>query len=107
YADELKKMIDQLVSVGIKNIAVAYQNNAFGEAGLDSAKRLLAIYAMKPAVTIPLNTDSSNLAASTATLRETLPDATLLITAGAVSQNFIKASRAAGSKTQFFSLSFV
>ena len=35
YADETQVIIDQMVSIGLKNIAVFYQNDGFGKSGLD------------------------------------------------------------------------
>ncbi|MFB2351755.1 ABC transporter substrate-binding protein, partial [Priestia megaterium] len=34
YGNETEKMVQHLMTVGIKSIAIAYQNNAFGQEGL-------------------------------------------------------------------------
>jgi branched-chain amino acid transport system substrate-binding protein len=35
YANETEAIVNQLVSLGFKNIAVLYQNDGFGKSGLD------------------------------------------------------------------------
>ncbi|MEB0303436.1 ABC transporter substrate-binding protein, partial [Mucilaginibacter sp. 5C4] len=41
YYDETEHLVDRLVSTGLKNIAVFYQNDAYGKAGLAGVERAL------------------------------------------------------------------
>ena len=41
YYDETEKIVEQLVSTGIKKIAVFYQNDAYGKAGLAGVERAM------------------------------------------------------------------
>jgi len=38
YGQEMEKMVEQLVGIGIRDIAVVYQNDSFGKAGLLGAE---------------------------------------------------------------------
>ncbi|CAG0948303.1 partial Leu/Ile/Val-binding protein, partial [Burkholderiales bacterium] len=42
YGAETDKMVEQLISTGVKSIAVVYQDDAFGKAGLRSAQGAFA-----------------------------------------------------------------
>jgi ABC-type branched-subunit amino acid transport system substrate-binding protein len=42
YFDETARIVNQLTSVGIKNIAVFHQNDSYGQAGLAGVQRALA-----------------------------------------------------------------
>ena len=49
YYDETAEIVRQLTSVGIKRIAVFYQNDAYGKAGLDGVTRALKPLGLEPA----------------------------------------------------------
>jgi len=49
YGQEMEKMVEQLVGIGIRDIAVVYQNDSFGKAGLLGAEQALARRNLKPA----------------------------------------------------------
>ena len=42
YADEADKAVQHLATIGIRRIAVVYQNNAFGKEVFDSARQAIA-----------------------------------------------------------------
>jgi branched-chain amino acid transport system substrate-binding protein len=48
YYDETARIVNQLYAVGMKNIAVFYQNDAYGQAGLAGVNRALAALGSKP-----------------------------------------------------------
>ena len=55
YADETEKMIEQLVSTGVKDVAIVYQDDPFGKAGLQAASEALARRKLKPAAVSAFN----------------------------------------------------
>ena len=48
YADETEAIVNQLVGLGLKNIAVFYQNDAYGKAGLSGVTKALTARQLKP-----------------------------------------------------------
>lgn len=49
YADETDKMVEHLVATGYREIAIVYQDDPFGQAGLHAATEALAKRKLKPA----------------------------------------------------------
>src|SRR6185436_10142483 len=48
YNDETALIVKQLTSLGLKKIAVFYQNDAYGKAGLDGVTRALTAQNLAP-----------------------------------------------------------
>ena len=48
YADETEAMVEQLVSLGMKRIAVFYQNDGFGKSGLEGVSAALRKHTLEP-----------------------------------------------------------
>jgi branched-chain amino acid transport system substrate-binding protein len=107
YSHELSKMVDYLSTVGFSNIAIAYQNNAFGTFGVAAATALMDERHLKPAVSVSIETDGSNVADAAAKLAQASPKAVILIAAGSVAQKLVGAYEKDGRTTQFASLSCV
>jgi branched-chain amino acid transport system substrate-binding protein len=56
YADETEAIVNQLVSLGLKNIAVFYQNDGFGKSGLEGVTAAFKKHNMAPsAATVERN----------------------------------------------------
>ncbi len=107
YANEFARMVQQIASTGMKNVAVVYQNNAFGKQGLASINDQLKQQGISPLASVAVDTDSANLDASVKAVAAQNPSAVVLITAGAVTGNFIRAYSKVAQRPQFFALSFV
>lgn len=107
YANEFARMVQQIASTGMKNMAVVYQNNAFGKQGLASINDQLKQQGISPLASVAVDTDSANLDASVKAVAAQNPSAVVLITAGAVTGNFIRAYSKVAQRPQFFALSFV
>jgi ABC-type branched-subunit amino acid transport system substrate-binding protein len=107
YYDETDKIVEQVLSTGGKNIAVFYQDDAYGQAGLKGVeiamqKRNLKISALG---TVERNTVKVEKAVET--INKAAPDAVVMISAYTSCAEFIKQMKKAGSATQFFNVSFV
>jgi ABC-type branched-subunit amino acid transport system substrate-binding protein len=107
YFDETEKIVEQLVSVGTKNIAVFYQNDAYGKAGLAGVERALAKRNMKMAATGTVERNTVEVAAAVKTIHAAHPDAVVMVSAYKSVAAFVKAMKKAGSATQFHNVSFV
>jgi branched-chain amino acid transport system substrate-binding protein len=107
YNDETAVIVKQLTSLGLKKIAVFYQNDAYGKAGLDGVELALAAQQMKPVAKATVERNSVAVAAAVKPLLAAQPDAIVQIGAYKACAAFIRAARAAGFGGTFFNVSFV
>ena len=107
YYDETDKIVEQVLSTGGKKIAVFYQNDAYGQAGLKGTeiavtKRNVKIHSLG---TVERNTVKVEDAVKT--INASQPDAVVMISAYTSCAEFIKQMKKAGSAAQFYNVSFV
>jgi ABC-type branched-subunit amino acid transport system substrate-binding protein len=107
YYDETEKIVEQLVSVGIKKIAVFYQNDAYGKAGLAGVERAMNRRNMKMASTATVERNTKDVAAAVKTIHGAQPDAVVMISAYTSIAEFVRQMKKAGSVAQFHNVSFV
>ncbi len=107
YKDETEKIVEQLVSVGSKKIAVIYQNNAYGKDGRDGIERALTKRSLKVAATSPLERETGDVGAAIKPILAAQPDAVVIISSYKPTAAVIKEMKKAGSSAQFFTVSFV
>ena len=107
YFDETERMVQHLSTLGIKKIAVFYQNDAYGKAGLEGVTRALTKRSMKPVAAVTVERNSVDVAASLAELLKVAPEAVIQISAYKSSAALIKQARAKSFGGQFFNVSFV
>jgi branched-chain amino acid transport system substrate-binding protein len=107
YVDEMKQMVRHLTTVGVRNIAIAYQDDPFGRSGLKSAELAMAGFGLEPAAVGAIVAGTYDATQAAADVAATDPAAVILASAGTASVNFIRAYRALGKRAQFFGLSVV
>jgi len=107
YNDETALIVRQLTGLGLKKIAVFYQNDAYGKAGLDGVTLALAAENVKPVALATVERNSVDVAAAVKTLTAAGPDAIVQIGAYKACAAFIRAAKAAGYGGTFFNVSFV
>ena len=107
YNDETALIVKQLTNLGLQKIAVFYQNDAYGRAGLDGTTLALAALKLKPVAQATVERNSVDVAAAVKTLVAAAPDAVVQVSAYKSCAAFIRAARAAGYGGRFFNLSFV
>ena len=107
YDDETAAIVNQLDTLDLKNIAVFYQNDAYGKAGLDGATRALAKLGRKPVALATVERNSVDVAAATKSLLLAKPDAIIQISAYQSCAALIREAKQAGFGGQFFNVSFV
>jgi branched-chain amino acid transport system substrate-binding protein len=107
YNDETALIVKQLTSLGLKKIAVFYQNDAYGKAGLDGVTLALGRQDLKPTALATVERNSVDVAGAVKTLAAAQPDAIVQIGAYKACAAFIRAARKAGYGGTFYNVSFV
>ena len=90
YTDEVRRLVQRLAGMGLKDIGVVYLDNAYGREMLEDSTRFLAEQGLKPLVQVALATDGKNLSDVLAKVGQARPAAVLLATAGAVSGELVR-----------------
>ena len=107
YFDETERIVQHLSTVGITRIAVFYQNDSYGKAGLEGVTRALAKRKLKPAASVTVERNSVDVAAPLAEILKAAPEAVIQISAYKSCAALIKQARAKAYGGQFFNVSFV
>lgn len=107
YNDETGLIVKQLTGLGLKKIAVFYQNDAYGKAGLDGVTLALAAQNLKPVALATVERNTVNVAGAVKTLVAAGPDAVVQIGAYKACAAFIREARKAGYGGTFYNVSFV
>ncbi|MBU2285502.1 MAG: ABC transporter substrate-binding protein, partial [Gammaproteobacteria bacterium] len=107
YDDETALIVRQLTNLGLKKIAVFYQNDSYGKAGLDGVNGALAKQNLRPVALATVERNSVDVAAAVQTICSQRPDAVVQISAYKSCAAFIRQARKAGYGGTFFNVSFV
>ena len=107
YYDETALIVRQLTSLGLKKIAVFYQDDAYGKAGLEGVTRALKSQDLAPVALGTVERNTVNVAQAVKDITAKSPDAVVQISAYKSCAAFIRAARKAGFGGQFINVSFV
>ncbi len=107
YYDETGLIVKQLTSLGLKKIAVFYQDDAYGKAGLEGVKRALKPLGLEPVALGTVQRNTVEVAKAVAEIVPKGPDAVVQISAYKSCAAFIREARKAGYGGTFFNVSFV
>ena len=107
YFDETERIVQHLTTLGVKKIAVFYQNDAYGKAGLEGVTRALTKRQMKAVAAATVERNTVDVSKSLDEILKTAPEAVVQISAYKSSAAFIKQARSKGFGGQFFNVSFV
>lgn len=107
YFDETEHLVDRLVNTGLKNIAVFYQNDAYGKAGLTGVERALKKKNLPIIDTATVERNSLDVAKAVEKMMVKRPDVIIQISAYSSSAALIKEMRRLGYTGQFYNVSFV
>ena len=105
YADETEAIVNQLVGLGLKNIAVFYQNDGFGLSGLDGVKAALKKHNMEPSAVGTVERNSLDVDAAVKAIAKSSPQAVVMVTLYKPTAAFVKAMRKINQNPQFMTLS--
>ena len=107
YFDETGLIVKQLLSIGLTKIAVFYQDDAYGQAGLAGVNRALKAANLAPVATGTVERNTVNVAQAVKTIAAATPEAVVQISAYKSSAAFIREARKAGYGGTFYNVSFV
>jgi branched-chain amino acid transport system substrate-binding protein len=105
YGDETAAIVKNLTTVGLTRVAVLYQDDGFGQAGLKGVKDALAAYKLEAVASASVPRNSSEVAAAVATIAKSNPQAVVMVTLYRPTAEFIKQMRATGAAPFFVALS--
>jgi ABC-type branched-subunit amino acid transport system substrate-binding protein len=107
YYDETERIVQHLTTLGVRRIAVFYQNDSYGKAGLEAVEHALEKRNLKPAVLATVERNSVDVTQALETLLSVAPEAIVQITTYKSAAALIKRARAKNFQGQFFNVSFV
>lgn len=107
YDDETQAIVHHCASLGQPNIAVFYQNDAYGKAGLNGVNKALQQLGQKPVAMGTVERNSVDVQPAVNTIVAAKPNAIVQISSYSASAAFIRAARTAGFKGTFYNVSFV
>ena len=107
YDDKIALMVKHLTKLGMKRIAVFYQNDSYGKGGLAGVTQSLAALSLKPVAIASVERSSVNVTAAVTTLMASQPDAVVQISVYKSSAAFIRTARSAGYRGALYNTSFV
>jgi branched-chain amino acid transport system substrate-binding protein len=93
YPEEAGRLMEHLATIGLKRIAVVYQNNSFGKEVLAGAEAAMAKYSLDKVATASVQNDASDAEAAARTIAAASPEAVLIGLAGKPTISFVKAVR--------------
>lgn len=107
YRQEIAAMVDELVRDAHHRIAIVYQDDAFGQDGLDGALAALNSHGLKPLVITTVQRNSDQVGKALDDLMAVNPNGIVLVSAYVSSAALSTALRDRGSKAQIMNVSFV
>lgn len=107
YFDETAAIVRQITSVGIRKVAVFYQNDGYGKAGLEGVQRALKALNMEAAALGTVERNSTDVAQALKDILAVKPEAIVQIGAYKACSTFIRLARQQGYSGNFYNVSFV
>lgn len=105
YGDETAAIVKSLLTVGLKRIAVLYQDDGFGQAGLKGVKTALAQSQIELVAAASVPRNSSSLDPAVAEIAKAKPQAIVLVALAQAASSFIKQIKPLSEQTYFIALS--
>ena len=107
YYDETEKIVEQLVSTGNKKIAVFFQDDNYGQAGLKGVEIAMEKRNLKIAALGKVERNTVKVEDAVKSINTAQPDGVVMISAYTSIAEFVRQMKRAGSTTQFHNVSFV
>jgi ABC-type branched-subunit amino acid transport system substrate-binding protein len=107
YYDETEKIVEHIVSLGGKNIAVFYQDDAYGQAGLKGVDIAMTRRNLKISALGTVERNTVKVESAVKTINALKPDAVVMISAYTSIAEFVRQMKKAGSGATFYNVSFV
>lgn len=107
FYDETEKLVQHLSTLGIKKVAIFYQNDSYGKAGLEGVMRALTKRNMKPVASVTVERNSVDVGLALAEILKTQPEAVIQISAYKSCAALIRQAREKSFGGMFLNVSFV
>jgi len=108
YTDETAGMVEHLHTIGVRRIAVMYQDDGFGKSGLAGAESALKKLGLSLVAKGGYDrAKPEEIDAAVAAIAPANPEAIIMVSVNRASAAFIKKIRAKGSSARLFSISVV
>ncbi|WP_226407614.1 ABC transporter substrate-binding protein [Synechococcus sp. MU1625] len=107
YRREIAAMVDELVRDAHHRIAIVYQDDAFGQDGLEGAMAALTSHGLKPVAVTTVQRNSAQVGDALDDLMAVNPNGVVLVSAYVSSAALATALRERGSSAQIMNVSFV
>ena len=107
YFDETAAIVKQASSVGITKIAVFYQSDSLGQAGLEGVTRAMTPLKLQPVATGTVERNSTDVAQALKDILGKNPEAIIQIGSYKGCATFVRQARRAGYGGNFYNISFV
>jgi len=107
YADELEKIVEHFVPLGVKRFSIVYYDDAVGRENFTAVERALKKRALEPVSSAALKDRATpDIDAAVKAIARGSPDVVILTTLYKASADLVKRARAAGVYAQVASTSF-
>jgi branched-chain amino acid transport system substrate-binding protein len=107
YPEEAEQLVQHLATIGIKRIAIAYQNNSFGKEVYEGARLAMEKHKLTGTAVVTVENNASDAGSAAAKLAESNPEAVLVGLAGKPTIEFVKAIRALRKGLPLYALSIM
>jgi ABC-type branched-subunit amino acid transport system substrate-binding protein len=107
YYDETEAIVQHLTAMSINNIAVFYQNDAYGQAGLAGVERALKKRNLEIAAKGTVERNTIEVKKAVQDISKANPQAVVMISAYKSCAAYIRETKATGKSPTFWNVSFV
>ncbi len=107
YADETEHMVQQVTTLGMTRIAVMYQDDGFGKAGLEGVQKALTKRKLTLSVAAPYERNTDKVDEAVRQVKASDAQAVIMISVNKSTSAFIKRYREAGGGAQLYNISVV
>ena len=105
YPEEAQRQVEHLATIGIRRIAIAYQNNSFGKEIVQAVEAATKKHNVTLVASVSVQNDASDAGTAASKIAAAAPEAVMLGLAGKPTIGFIKAIRAERKGLPLYALS--
>ncbi|MBA3595010.1 MAG: ABC transporter substrate-binding protein [Polaromonas sp.] len=107
YPEEAEQLVQHLSTIGIKRIAIVYQNNSFGKEVYEGARLAMEKHKLTGSAVVTVEDNASDAGSAATKLAESNPEAVLVGLAGKPTIEFVKAIRSLRKGLPLYALSIM
>lgn len=107
YADETEHMVQQATTLGLNRIAVMYQDDGFGQAGLDGVRKALARRQLPLTMAAGYERNTDKVEDAVRRIKDSDAQAVIMISVNKPTAAFVKRYRELGGGAQLYNISVV